>query len=68
MITNAELSIYDINGNDLSIQLSKMQIAMIIKALGLQYNADNTMTMFDDKSLETLYKKTFGRLKDITPQ
>ena len=64
MITGAEITIYNHDGNDISLDLSKVQIAMIIKALGLQYNPDGTMTMYDDKSLETLYTKTFGRYKN----
>ncbi len=55
MIDNAELTIYLNNGEDISFELSPMQLVAIVKLLGIKYNTvSSSVNMFSDETLKTL--------------
>lgn len=55
MIDNAELTIYLKNGEDISFELSPMQLVAIVKLLGIEYNTESSsVNMFSDDTLKTL--------------
>ena len=55
MINNGELTIYLNNGEDISFELSPVQLIAIVKLLGIEYNtASSSVIMFSDETLKTL--------------
>lgn len=55
MINNAELTIYLNNGEDISFELSPVQLIAIVKLLGIEYNTESSsVNMFSDETLKTL--------------
>lgn len=51
-IDSAEMIIYDSNGNNITFDLNKLQLAMIIKLLGLSIDDQNTMACYSDATLK----------------
>lgn len=55
MINNGELTIYLNNGEDISFELSPVQLVAIVKLLGIEYNTVNSsVNMFSDETLKIL--------------
>lgn len=50
----AEIILYDDNGNNFSIDLTSTQLAIICKILGFKFYKDGTMSCFSDNSLENI--------------
>lgn len=66
MIEGAELTVYVDGGENITIDLSPVQLAGIIKLLGIEYNAtDSTVTMFSDDTVKLLIEKGLSRFKKI---
>lgn len=51
-IDSAEIVIYDTEGNSITFDLNKLQLAMIIKLLGLAVDDDKTMACYSNATLE----------------
>lgn len=64
MINSAELTIYLNNDENISFELSPMQLLIIVKILGIDYNVKNsTVNMFSDETLDYLTKIEKNPLK-----
>jgi len=64
MIDGAELTLYNKNGENISIDLSPTQLKGIIKLLGIQYNSQtSTYTAFSDEGLQKFMDKTINSWK-----
>lgn len=66
MIEGAEITLYLKDGDNLSLDLSPLQLAAIIKLLGLRYDKINdTWGMFSDESLQKLMDKTINKWQPV---
>ncbi len=64
MIRNAELTIYLNNGEDVGFELSAVQLLVIVKLLGIEYDmAKSTVNMFSDETLKSFIEMSGNPLK-----
>ncbi len=64
MIRNAELTIYLNNGEDVGFELSAVQLLIIVKLLGIEYDmAKSTVNMFSDETLKSFIEMSGNPLK-----
>ncbi len=64
MISNAELTIYLNNGEDVGFELSAVQLLVIVKLLGIEYDmAKSTVNMFSDETLKSFIEMSGNPLK-----
>lgn len=61
-LDGAELTVYATDGNQISIDLSPVQLIAICKILGISYN-DGALTSFTDEGVLTIMEKTLNKLK-----
>jgi len=66
MIEGAELTVYVNNGENITIDLSPVQLAGIVMLLGIEYNtANSAVTMFSDDTVKLLIQKGLSQFKKI---
>ncbi len=62
MIDSAELTLYSKDGEQISIDLSPIQLSGIVKLLGINYdNKTDSYTMLSDESLLKFMEKTINK-------
>jgi len=65
MISGAELTIYSIQGDEVSMSLSGVQLQAVCKMLGLKYDGAANFICYSDDGLKTIMDRTINRLKEI---
>lgn len=62
MIESVELGIYMIDGNNINMSLSPVQLEAVARILGLEFKSDGTVACFSDNSLKLILERTLNRI------
>lgn len=62
MIESAELGINMMDGNNVNMSLSPVQLDAVARILGLEFKNDGTVSCFSDDSLKLILEKTLNRI------
>lgn len=59
----AELTVYGSNGEEISIDLSPIQLNAVCRLLGIEYRGDGNISCYSDASVLKIVDATLGRFK-----